>query len=213
MKPLSYESIKGANMKLFFTPGTCALSPHIVLEELGLPYEAVKVDLVQKLTADGSDYRLVNPKGYVPALQIGDEVLTEGPAIVQYLADKAPERGLAPAPGTLERYRLVEWLNFVSAEIHKQFSNLFNRDAPDAFKEAVKLKLQGRFAYLNDQLARKDFLMGKAFSVADAYLYTVLRWAPRFNMSLEAAPALAAYVERIAARPAVKGALAAEGLT
>lgn len=213
MKPVHHRSIKTVTMKLFFTPGTCALSPHIVLEELGLPYEAVKVDLAQKLTEDGSDYRLVNPKGYVPALQLGDEVLTEGPAIVQYLADKEPERGLAPAAGTLERYRLVEWLNFVSTEVHKQFSNLFNRDAPDSFKEAVKLKLQGRFAYLNDQLARKDFLMGKTFTVADAYLYTVLRWAPRFKIGLEAVPALAAYVERIAARPAVKRALAAEGLS
>lgn len=200
-------------MKLFFSPGTCALSPHIVLEELGLPYEAIKVDLGQKVTAEGADYRLINPKGYVPALQAGDEVLTEGPAIVQYLADRAPERGLAPAPGTLERYRLVEWLNFVSTEIHKQFSTLFNRDAPETFKEVIKQKLQGRFAYLNDHFARKDFLMGTSFSVADAYLYTVLRWTKRFNMSLDAVPALAAYVERIAARPAVKAALAAEGLT
>ena len=213
MKPEPHESIKTFTMKLFFTPGTCALSPHIVLEEMGLPYEAIKVDLAQKLTADGADYRLINPKGYVPALQVGDEVLTEGPAIVQYLADKEPELGLAPAAGTLERYRLVEWLNFVSTEVHKQFSTLFNREAPESFKEVIKQKLNGRFGYLNEELSRKDYLMGNTFTVADAYLYTVLRWAARFNMSLDAFPALAAYVGRVAARPAVAKALAAQGLT
>lgn len=200
-------------MKLFFAPGTCALSPHIVLHELGIKFESVKVDLKQKTTADGKDYRLVNPKGYVPALEIAPgDVLTEGPAIVQYLADQNPGSHLAPPAGTRERYRLLEWLNFVSTEVHKQFSTLFNREAPEEFKTVIKAKLQGRFAFLNEHFAANAFLMGPDFSVADAYLFAVMRWAKAFNMSVDEHPNLTAYQQRVAGRPAVKAALEAEGL-
>ncbi|MCQ4166851.1 glutathione transferase GstA [Tahibacter harae] len=198
-------------MKLYFSPGACSLSPHIVLRELGLPFEAIKVDLASKTTADGADFRAVNPKGYVPALQLDSgEVLTEGPAIVQYLADQKPEAGLAPANGSMPRYRLQEWLNFISTEIHKQFSPLFNPANPDSVKDAQKAKLAQRFAEIAPVLEKQDYLTGSQFSVADAYLFTVLGWSKYFHIDLNQWPAIARYVDRVAARPAVAEALEVE---
>lgn len=198
-------------MKLYFSPGACSLSPHIVLRELGLPAQLVKVDLGKKTYDGGQDFRAVNPKGYVPALQLDDgSVLTEGPAIVQYLADRKPESGLAPANGSLERYHLQEWLNFISTEVHKQYSPLFNPQIPEEVKELQRQRLQGRFDWLAEVLAGQDYLMGTQFTVADAYLFTVLGWGAHVGIDLARWPALQAYSERVAQRPAVAATLAAE---
>ncbi len=198
-------------MKLYFAPGACSLSPHIVLNELGLQADKVKVDLGAKTMQGGGDFRSVNPKGYVPALQLDDgSVLTEGPAIVQYLADLKPEARLAPANGSIERYRLQEWLNFISTEIHKQFSPLFNPQSLDSVKEQQKQRLQTRFDYVADALSGKDYLMGAQFTVADAYLYTVLSWAGFVGIDLARWPLLQAYMQRVSQRPAVAATLQAE---
>jgi glutathione S-transferase len=200
-------------MKLYFAPGACSLSPHIVLRELGLPFDLVRVDLGAKKTADGVDYRTINPKGYVPALQTDDgQILTEGPAVVQYLADRKPEAGLAPANGSFARYQLQEWLNFISTEIHKSFGALFNPDMPDAAKEIYLGKIRQRCGELDVVLARQDFLAGAQFTVADAYLYTVLRWSAHFSIDLNRWPALARFFSRVDARPAVKTAVDAEAV-
>ena len=200
-------------MKLYYTPGACSLSPHIALREAGLDFEAVQVDLGTKLTKAGADYRAINPKGAVPALEIeGGQVLTEGAAIVQYIADKKPSAKLAPIAGTTERYRLQEWLNYIASEIHKGFSPLFNPKAPDEWKAMVKDMLGGKFDYLSKQLDGKSYLMGDGFTVADGYLFTILSWAKHMNIDLGKWPVLKAYVERVAARPAVSAALKAEGL-
>ena len=200
-------------MKLYMSPGACSLSPHIVLREAKLPFTAVKVNTKTKEIEGGGDYRKINTKGYVPALQLDDgQVLTEGPAIVQYLADKAPASGLAPANGTLERYRLQEWLNFVTSEIHKQFSPLFDPTASDDIKQRQRNKLAGRFDWLNSELADKSYLMGTQFTVADAYLFTVLNWCQWTGINLANWPVLSEYVKRVAARPKVQEALRAEGL-
>ncbi|GMV29204.1 MAG: hypothetical protein AMXMBFR59_13290 [Rhodanobacteraceae bacterium] len=198
-------------MKLYFSPGACSLSPHIVLRELGLPFEAIKVDLATKQTADGTDFRTVNPKGYVPVLQLDDgRILTEGPAIVQYLADLVPDRQLAPPNGSWERYRLQEWLNFISTEIHKQFSPLFNAANPDSVKDAQKTRLAQRFGEISPLLEKQDYLTGDRFSVADAYLFTVLGWSRYFHIDLNQWPGIAKFVERVAARPAVAEAMDVE---
>lgn len=198
-------------MKLYFTPGACSLSPHIVLNELGLPHELVKVDLATKKTSDGADFKSINPKGYVPTLQLDSgEILTEGPAIVQYLADRKPEAGLAPANGTLPRYHLQEWLNFVSTEIHKGFSPLFNPKLPEAAREIFIAKLKQRFGELDAVFAKRDYLMGEKFTVADAYLFTILSWSPNFNLDLNEWKNLADYRQRVAKRDAVKTALETE---
>lgn len=198
-------------MKLYFSPGACSLSPHIVLRELGLPFEAIKVDLATKQTADGTDFRTVNPKGYVPVLQLDDgRILTEGPAIVQYLADLVPDRQLAPPNGNWERYRLQEWLNFISTEIHKQFSPLFNAANPDSVKDAQKTRLAQRFGEISPLLEKQDYLTGDRFSVADAYLFTVLGWSRYFHIDLNQWPGIAKFVERVAARPAVAEAMDVE---
>ncbi len=198
-------------MKLYFAPGSCSLSPHIVLKELGLPFELVRVDFATKKTSDGTDFTTINPKGYVPTLQLDNgEILTEGPAIVQYLADQKPESGLAPSNGTLPRYHLQEWLNFVSTEIHKGFSPLFNPKLPDAAREIFIAKMKQRFGELDKVLARRDYLMGEKFSVADAYLFTLLGWSRNFGLDLGEWKHLADYRQRIAARPAVKAALESE---
>lgn len=198
-------------MKLYFSPGACSLSPHIVLRELGLPAELVKVDLGAKTYDGGQDFRAVNPKGYVPVLQLDDgSVLTEGPAIVQYLADQKPASGLAPANGSLERYRLQEWLNFISTELHKQYSPLFNPQFSEEVKELQRQRLYGRFDYLAQVLGAQDFLMGTQFTVADAYLFTVLGWSGHVKLDLARWPALQAYLERVSQRPAVAATLAAE---
>ncbi|MDB5770699.1 MAG: glutathione S-transferase [Burkholderia sp.] len=200
-------------MKLYFSPGACSLSPHIVLREAGLEFATEKVSLADKKTENGADYTTVNPKGYVPALQLDNgQVLTEGPAIVQYVADQVPGKKLAPANGTMERYQLLEWLNFISAEVHKTFGPLFKPDTPEATRQASRDRLAMRFAYVNNQLQGKDYLMGNQFTVADAYLFTVLNWTGRLKIDMSPYPAVPAYQQRVAARPAVHAAMLAEGL-
>lgn len=200
-------------MKLFLKPGACSLSPHIVLEEAGLRYETEVVDLKTKVTASGANYAELNPKGYVPALLLDSgELLTEGPAIVQYLADLVPEKKLAPANGTLARYQLQSWLTFIGTEIHKNFSPFFNPAATPEMKELARANLQRRLAYTNDQLAGKAYLLGDDFSVADAYLFVVVNWSPFIQLDLSGWPNLTAFLARVAARPAVQAAMKAEGL-
>jgi glutathione S-transferase len=200
-------------MKLYYAPGACSLAPHIVAREAGLPIDLVRVDLGAKKTADGGDFLEVNAKGYVPALRLDDgEVLTEAAAILQYLADRKPEVALAPASGTLQRYRLVEWLTFVSSEIHKGLGALFNPKLTDDMKAVLKDKVAPRLAWLDRQLAGRDYLMGKDFSVADAYAFTVLNWAGMLAVDLAPYANVRAYMARVAARPAVRDALRAEGL-
>ncbi|HEY0586265.1 MAG TPA: glutathione transferase GstA [Pseudoduganella sp.] len=201
-------------MKLYYAPSTCSLSPHIVLRELGLPFELVRVDNKTKQTSDGQDFLTINPKGYVAALQLDDErTLTEGPAIVQYLADLEPEAGLAPQAGTWDRLRLQEWLNFITSEIHAASAPLFNGALPEEAKAIFRARLYKRFDYLQANLDKQDCLLGDSFSVADAYLFTVLGWCKFFQINLCPWPALPAYLDRIAARPAVQAALRAEGGT
>ena len=200
-------------MKLYFSPGACSLSPHIVLHELGLSFELVQVDLSSKKTKDGSDFRKINPKGYVPALQLDDgAILTEGPAIVQYLADQKPAAGLAPANGTFARYRLQEWLNFISTELHKQFSPLFEPASDSSQKTRQQERIGRRLDWVAARLGEGDYLMGSRFTVADAYLFVVLSWARHVGIDLGRWPALAAYQDRVGRRPHVQEALRAEGL-
>lgn len=200
-------------LKLYYSPGACSLSPHIALQEAGLAFETEKVDLRTKQTKSGADFKAINPKGYVPALQLDNgEVLTEGPAIVQYIADQKPASGLAPAAGTPARYRLMEMLNYISTELHKSFGTLFNGKAPDEYKSAVKEALSARLQELAKQLSGGGFLMGEHFTVADGYLFTVLGWTRYVHMDLAQWPALKDYADRIAARPAVQAAMKAEGL-
>ncbi|HEX5394483.1 MAG TPA: glutathione transferase GstA [Rhodocyclaceae bacterium] len=200
-------------MKLYLKPGACSLSPHIVLEEAGLPYETESVDLKTKVTASGADYWKINPKGYVPALLLDNsELLTEGPAIVQYLADLVPAKKLAPANGTLERYHLQSWLTFIGTEIHRPYSPFFNPAASEDWKADAKALLKRRYEYVNQQLQGKSYLMGEDFTVADAYLFTVNRWAKVANFDLSNWANVTAYMARVAARPAVQAALKAEGL-
>ncbi len=201
-------------MKLYFSPGACSLSPHIVLREAGLPFTLEKVDLYKKLTADGGDFRGINPKGYVPVLETDEGVrLTEGPAIVQYLADKAPGAQLAPPNGSIERYQLIEWLNFISTEVHKSYSPLFNPAASEDTKSAARDAIGKRYGYLNEVLGGRDYLLGSAFSVADVYLFVVTNWAQAVKLDLAPYPHLQAFQARIGARPAVRDALLAEGLS
>ncbi|MDR1936360.1 MAG: glutathione transferase GstA [Candidatus Accumulibacter sp.] len=199
-------------MKLYFSPGACSFSPHIALREAGLAFELVKVDLkTGKIAADGSDFARINPKGYVPALELDDgKLLTEGPAIVQYIADQKPESGLAPKAGTFERYRLQEWLGFINSEIHKGFGPLFNPATPEDYKAAARENLARRLSFVAGHLEQDDFLLGQQFSVADAYLYTVLNWTQWTGIDLSRWPSLAAFQERVGGRPSVKAARAAE---
>jgi glutathione S-transferase len=200
-------------MKLYYAPGACSLSPHIVLHEAGLAFEAVRTDTKTKALPDGGDYRSVNPLGYVPLLELDSGVkITEGPAIVQYLADRVPEKRLAPPNGTPERTSLQSWLNFVSSEVHKGFSPLFNPGMPEEAKAFFRERLATRFAYVNDHLASNDYLLGKDFSVADAYLFTVSNWAPRVGIDLAPYANVLAYRKRVGERPAVQAAMKAEGL-
>jgi glutathione S-transferase len=200
-------------MKLYFAPGACSLSPHIILREAGLPFELEKVDLRSHKTEEGLDFYAINPKGYVPTLELGQgQVLTEGPAIVQYVADQQPESKLAPAPGTLERYRMQEWLHFIGTEIHKAYGPLFSPGTPEAVKKGNLERIGKRFEYIAQKLEKNNFLMGNAFSAPDAYLFVMLRWSQNFGPDLATWPALQSYFERIAARPAVKAAMEAEGL-
>jgi glutathione S-transferase len=198
-------------MKLYYAPQACSLAPHIVLRELDLPFELVRVDNSTKQTATDEDFLAINPKGYVAALQLDNgDVLTEGPAILQYLADLRPEANLAAENGTFERVRLQEWLNFVSTEIHGGLGWLFNSQFPDDVKALIKEKLFRRFVVLSQTLEGQDYLMASGFSIADAYLFTVLRWTQVFGIDLNQWPALARFQVRIGQRPAVKAALAVE---
>jgi glutathione S-transferase len=200
-------------MKLYMSPGACSLSPHIVVSETGLNVELEKVNLAEHKTASGQDYMTINPKGYVPALRLDDgSVLTEGPAIVQYLADQKPGSGLIPAAGSIDRYRVQEWLNFIGTELHKNFGALFNKATPDPVKETTKSNIARRLAYLNDQLAGKQYLMGSNFTVADAYAFTIVNWTNFVGIDLKPYPNLAAYMGRVAARPKVHETLKSEGL-
>jgi len=200
-------------MKLYYSPGACSLSPHIALLEAGLPYDLVKVDLRAKKLENGDDYLRVNPKGQVPALALDNgELVTEGPVIVQMIADKASAKNLAPARDSAERYKLLEWLNFITGELHKNFSPLFNPAIPDEVKNFFKDRIMGKFKYIDSQLAGHDYLMGKQFTVADGYLYTMLRWADGHKLDLSGLKNLTAYKDRVAARPKVQEALTKEGL-
>lgn len=198
-------------IKLYFAPDTCSFSPHIVLQELGLTYDLVRVNNHTKRTSEGDDFLAINPKGYVAALLLDSgEILTEGPALVQYLADLKPEAGLAPVNGTLERVRLQEWLNFVTGEIHSGSAPLFNKELPEAVQDIFKTRLFKRFDLIQATLEGHDYLTGDAFTVVDAYLFTVLGWMPGFAIDLGRWPAIAGYIERIASRPSVISAHARE---
>ena len=200
-------------MKLFYSPGACSLAPHIVLHESGLAFEGVLASTKTHHLADGSDYYAVNPLGYVPFLVLADgRTLREGQVISQYIADQVPASGLAPAAGTWERYKLQEWLSFISSELHKGFSPLFNPATPEDYKPLVKERLLQRLTWLDGELAGKDYLMGSTFTVADAYLFTVTNWAGFVKLDIAALANLAAVRARIVARPAVLAAMKAEGL-
>jgi glutathione S-transferase len=200
-------------MKLYYSPGACSLSPHIVLLEAGLNFTAEKVDLQSKKTESGADFTTVNSKGAVPALLMDDgKLLTEGAAIVQYIADQKPQSGLAPASGTLERYRLMEILNYIASEIHKGYSPLWNPAITADAKEAALAALDKKFTFLTAQLGDKPYLLGDTFTVADAYLFTVLSWSSHVGVDLGRWHVLSAYLARVGHRPKVQEALKAEGL-
>jgi len=200
-------------MKLYYSPGAYSLSPHIALHEAGLPNELVKGDLKAKKLENGDDYLKVNPKGQVPALGLDNgELVTEGPVIVQMIADKASAKNLAPARDSAERYKLQEWLNFITTELHKNFSPLFQPAIPDEVKNFFKDRIKGKFKYADSKLAGQDYLMGKQFTVADGYLFVMLKWAERTGMDLSEFKNLMAFNDRVAARPNVQAALKMEGL-
>ncbi len=200
-------------MKLYYSPGACSLSVHIALQEAGLPYDLEAVDLKAKKTKGGTDYLTINPKGSVPALALDDGgVLTEAANVVQYVADKAPGTKLAPAAGSKERYRMMEWLNYIATELHKGFSPLFKPNTPDAYKTIVKENLAKQFAYLDKQLAGRNYLMGENFTVADGYLFTILNWSNHHQIDLGAYPNVKAFMARVSARPKVQEVLKSEGL-
>jgi len=200
-------------MKLFSKPGACSLSPHIVLRECGLDFTQVNVDLASKKTESGEDYLQINAKGQVPALLLDDGgLLTEGVAIVQYLADLKADRQLLAPSGSLTRYHTIEWLNYIATELHKGFSPLFNPATPEEYKQLTRSQLEKKFQYVNSQLQEKQWLMGLRFTVADAYLFTVTRWARALKLNLDGLDALNDWMERVAERPAVAAALKAEGL-
>lgn len=200
-------------MKLFYSPGACSLSPHIVLNELDLPYTIEKVDLKNHTTASGADFRKINAKGYVPALELDNgEVLTEGPAIVQYLADQKPQANLLPPAGSLGRARVQEWLNFIGTELHKTLSALFNPSIGEEAKTKTLETFGKRLGFVDKALQGKEFLTGKDFSVADAYLFTIVNWAPMLSIDISPWPTVAEFQKRIASRPAVQKTLKTEGL-
>ena len=200
-------------MKLYYSPGACSLSPHITLRESGLAFTPVKAPTKTHQLDDGTDYYTINPLGYVPLLELDDGTrLTEGPAIVQYIADQVPDKKLVPPNGTLARYQLQSWLTFIGTELHKTFSPLFNPATPDAFKTISTDKLANRLKWVDGQLAGKHYLMGDQFSVADGYLFTVTNWTKPLGIDLAPYPNVVAFRERMAARPAVQAAMKAEGL-
>lgn len=198
-------------MKLFYKPGACSFSPHIVLREAGVDFTLVKVDLMTKRLENGDDYFAINPKGQVPALQLDDgTLLTEGMAIVQYLADTVPDRQLLAPVGSITRYQTLSWLTWIATEFHKGFTPLFRPDTPEDYKPVARALLEKKLAYINESLEGKQWIVGTRFSVADAYLFTVLRWAPHVGLNLDALSNITAYMARVEARPAVAAALAAE---
>jgi glutathione S-transferase len=200
-------------MQLYFSPGACSLATHITLRELGLPFDLKRADTKTKKLTDGSDYYAVNSKGAVPALKLDDgQVLTEGVVLMQYLADQKPDSGLLPRAGTFERLRVLEWLNYITSEIHTSFSPLWTASADPKVKEYAQANLEKRLDWTNAQLGGKKYLTGDRFTIADAYLYTVLNWAYFLNIGLDKWPALKEYHARVAARPKVQEALEAEGL-
>ncbi|KAJ9434607.1 MULTISPECIES: glutathione transferase GstA [Pantoea] len=200
-------------MKLYCKPGACSLSPHIVALECGLDFTQVNVDLQKKVTEQGEDYWQINPKGQVPALQFDDgSILTEGVAIVQYLADLKPDRNLLAPTGSLTRYHTLEWLSYVSSELHKGFSPLFRPDTPEEYKAIARAQLEKKYQQVNEALQDKQWLLGLRFTVADVYLFVVTRWAKAIKLDLSGLDALEAWFSRVAERPAVQAALKAEGL-
>jgi len=200
-------------MKLYYSPGACSLSPHIVLREAGLAFEPVLASTKTHQLQDGTDYYTINPKGYVPLLEFDNgERLTEGPAILQYIADKVPEKKLAPPYGTMERYRVQEWLNFITSELHKGFGVLFNPAMPDEAKDVMRTRLGGRLKWVDAQLEGKQYLMGDSFTLPDAYLFTVTNWGKFVGVDTSELKNLTAFQARMAARPAVQEAMKAEGL-
>lgn len=199
-------------MKLYYSPGACSQAPHIALIETGLPFELVKVDLATKRLDSGEDYLGINPKGAVPALGLDDGgILTENAVVLQYIADRAPDARLVPPFGTIARYRLLEWLNYIATELHKGFAPLFHPAGSEADKAAARDSLTAKFDYVAAELGDGPFLTGADFTIADAYLFVVLRWSRIFHIDLARWPALAAFVARVAERPAVQAALHAEG--
>ena len=200
-------------MKLYYSPGACSLSVHIVLKESGLVFEPIQAPTKTHQLADGTDYYTINPLGYVPMLELDDGTrLTEGPAIAQYIADQVPGKKLAPANGTIERAQVQSWLNFISSELHKGFSPLFNPATPAEYKTIAIDKLMSRLTWVDQQLSGKQYLMGDAFSVADPYLFTVTNWAPRVGVDVTGFANITAFRARVAARPAVQAAMKEEGL-
>jgi len=200
-------------MKLYYSPGACSLSPHIVLCESGLPFQPVLASTKTHKLADGTDYYSISPKGYVPLLELDDgQRLSEGPAIVQYVADLVPQKNLVPAAGTMARYRVMEWLNFITSELHKGFGPLFNPAMPEEAKTLARTKLVERLSWVDQQLEGRDYLMGADFCVADAYLFTVAGWGKYVGVDITPMAHLSAFMGRVAARPAVQEAMKAEGL-
>jgi len=200
-------------MKLYYSPGACSLSPHIVLCESGLPFQPVLASTKTHKLADGTDYYSISPKGYVPLLELDDgQRLSEGPAIVQYVADLVPQKNLVPAAGTMARYRVMEWLNFITSELHKGFGPLFNPAMPEEAKTLARTKLVERLSWVDQQLEGRDYLMGADFCVADAYLFTVAGWGKYVGVDITPMANLSAFMGRVAARPAVQEAMKAEGL-
>ena len=200
-------------MKLYFSPGACSLSPHIALREADAEFELEQVDLRSKQTKSGGDFRQVNPKGMVPVLLLDSgDTLTEGPAIVQYIADQNPASGIAPPPGSIARYHLMEWLNFITSELHKTFTPLFKPTTPEEYKKMARDNLAERYAFLDEKLAGKQYLMGDRFTIADGYAFTVTNWARIQKIDLAPWPNVVAYMGRVRARPKVQEALKAEGL-
>jgi len=202
------------SLKLYYSPGACSLASHIALEESGLPYTAVLASTKTHKLQDGTDFYTINPLGYVPVLELADgSRMTEGPVILQYIADQAPSKNLAPANGTLARYRLQEWLNFIGTELHKNFGPLFNPATPDAYKAATQNRLLGRLKWVDGAIKDKHYLMGEHFTVADAYLFTVTRWVPAVGLDISGLSHLNALRERVVARPAVQATIKSEGLS
>ncbi len=200
-------------MKLYFSPGACSLSPHIVLRESGLPFDLVQVDVRAKKLKDGSDFLRINPKGQVPTLELDEgDRLTEGSAIVQYIADQAPAAKLIPPAGDVARYHVQEWLNFTASELHKNFSPLFRPTTPEDYKPLARQNITGRLDYIDKHLANRPYLLGETFTVADAYMFVMTQWCGRVGIDLAAWPNFKAYRERVLARPKVQEAMRAEGL-